>query len=624
MSSTPRSWHRRSPRAGASPTRCRRCDASGGRCRSSPWPSSASSSSGRCSTSRSSGSTSAHGAWPRRSPSRSSSSVWSTGRASPRAASPATSPASSASCRPGVPVATAVSRRLRPVAEHRRCRRPELRHQRRCWQCSPRASSPRCRSPSRRGRGRPGSPSPRCGPSPACSILPLIGWIADAWTIRIGMLVMLPLFLHRQRHPRQYVRHDRRRHRPGVDGDGGAQRGAAAPAPGRCRAADRPPPRRRLRRPAGAVRRRHGHPRGPDRRPPRHQRRRQEHAAEVDQRGRRGRRRGDRPRRPGHHPRPAERDRRPRRRPGAGRRRRVRRADRRREPATGRLDAAPRPRRRAARRPSRCWRCSRCSATVPMWPRPTSAAASSRCSPSPWRSSPGRGCCSSTSSRSASRPVVVGQLLPVVQRLAADGVAVVLVEQSVNVALTIADRAYFMERGTIRFSGADRRPARATGPAAVGVPERRGRDEGIAVGHRAGGCARRPCRARADPPLRRHPGGRRGDVRRPRAGDRRRDRSQRRGQDDDVRPRVRVHPRRRRAHRARRPRHHDRQPVGAGRRRARAQLPGRPAVPGDDGAGDAGGGDGALGRQPQRPRRGDAPAGGLRRRGAHDGAAPRS
>ena len=50
-------------------------------------------------------------------------------------------------------------------------------------------------------------------------------------------------------------------------------------------------------------------------------------------------------------------------------------------------------------------------------------------------------------------PVVVGQLLPVVQRLAADGVAVVLVEQSVNVALTIADRAYFMERGMIRFSG---------------------------------------------------------------------------------------------------------------------------------------------------------------------------
>ncbi len=50
-------------------------------------------------------------------------------------------------------------------------------------------------------------------------------------------------------------------------------------------------------------------------------------------------------------------------------------------------------------------------------------------------------------------PVVVGQLLPLVQRVAQQGTAVILVEQSVNVALTVAERAYFMERGTIRFSG---------------------------------------------------------------------------------------------------------------------------------------------------------------------------
>jgi branched-chain amino acid transport system ATP-binding protein len=50
-------------------------------------------------------------------------------------------------------------------------------------------------------------------------------------------------------------------------------------------------------------------------------------------------------------------------------------------------------------------------------------------------------------------PVVVGQLLPLVERVAAQGTAVILVEQSVNVALTVAQRAYFMERGTIRFSG---------------------------------------------------------------------------------------------------------------------------------------------------------------------------
>ena len=50
-------------------------------------------------------------------------------------------------------------------------------------------------------------------------------------------------------------------------------------------------------------------------------------------------------------------------------------------------------------------------------------------------------------------PVVVGQLLPIVQRVAQQGTAVILVEQSVNVALSVAERAYFMERGTIRFSG---------------------------------------------------------------------------------------------------------------------------------------------------------------------------
>lgn len=50
-------------------------------------------------------------------------------------------------------------------------------------------------------------------------------------------------------------------------------------------------------------------------------------------------------------------------------------------------------------------------------------------------------------------PVVVGQMLPIVRRLADDGVTVVLVEQSVNVALTVAERAYFLERGEIRFAG---------------------------------------------------------------------------------------------------------------------------------------------------------------------------
>jgi branched-chain amino acid transport system ATP-binding protein len=53
-------------------------------------------------------------------------------------------------------------------------------------------------------------------------------------------------------------------------------------------------------------------------------------------------------------------------------------------------------------------------------------------------------------------PVVVAELLPVLRRLADEGVAVIVVEQSVNLALEIADRAYFMERGEIRFSGPTR------------------------------------------------------------------------------------------------------------------------------------------------------------------------
>ena len=50
-------------------------------------------------------------------------------------------------------------------------------------------------------------------------------------------------------------------------------------------------------------------------------------------------------------------------------------------------------------------------------------------------------------------PVVVEQLLDVVRRLRDRGTTIILVEQSVNVALTVADTAYFMEKGEIRFHG---------------------------------------------------------------------------------------------------------------------------------------------------------------------------
>ena len=50
-------------------------------------------------------------------------------------------------------------------------------------------------------------------------------------------------------------------------------------------------------------------------------------------------------------------------------------------------------------------------------------------------------------------PTVVEQLLGIVRAIHAEGCTVILVEQSVNVALTIAHRAYFMEKGEVRFSG---------------------------------------------------------------------------------------------------------------------------------------------------------------------------
>ena len=50
-------------------------------------------------------------------------------------------------------------------------------------------------------------------------------------------------------------------------------------------------------------------------------------------------------------------------------------------------------------------------------------------------------------------PVVVSNLLQMVQRINAQGCAIVLVEQSVNIALSVVDHAYFMEKGEIRFDG---------------------------------------------------------------------------------------------------------------------------------------------------------------------------
>jgi branched-chain amino acid transport system ATP-binding protein len=50
-------------------------------------------------------------------------------------------------------------------------------------------------------------------------------------------------------------------------------------------------------------------------------------------------------------------------------------------------------------------------------------------------------------------PTIVGQLIDVVQQIHATGLTIVVVEQSINVALRLAERAVFMEKGEFRFTG---------------------------------------------------------------------------------------------------------------------------------------------------------------------------
>ena len=50
-------------------------------------------------------------------------------------------------------------------------------------------------------------------------------------------------------------------------------------------------------------------------------------------------------------------------------------------------------------------------------------------------------------------PTVIADVVPVIRRIADRGAAVLLVEQSVNVALSVSDHAYVMEKGAIGYSG---------------------------------------------------------------------------------------------------------------------------------------------------------------------------
>ncbi len=96
-------------------------------------------------------------------------------------------------------------------------------------------------------------------------------------------------------------------------------------------------------------------------------------------------------------------------------------------------------------------------------------------------------------------PVVVESLLGIVRAIHQRGTTVILVEQSVNVALTLAEKAYFMEKGEIRFHGPTRqllaRPdiLRAVflegAAAALRVSENGGRAKSRAVASARGGGA---------------------------------------------------------------------------------------------------------------------------------------
>ena len=50
-------------------------------------------------------------------------------------------------------------------------------------------------------------------------------------------------------------------------------------------------------------------------------------------------------------------------------------------------------------------------------------------------------------------PKTVEDLIGIVRRVNAEGTTVLLVEQSVNLALSLAEHSFFIERGEVRFDG---------------------------------------------------------------------------------------------------------------------------------------------------------------------------
>ncbi len=212
-------------------------------------------------------------------------------------------------------------------------------------------------------------------------------------------------------------------------------------------------------------------------------------------------------------------------------------------------------------------------------------------------------------------PVIVEQLLDIVRAIRDQGTTIILVEQSVNVALTVAETAYFMEKGEIRFQGPTAellerpdvlRSVFLEGAGAVGrrrpsgQRHQRHRRTATPSGRRRVGCTRRALgRRAADGP----------SCSRPRAStkrfggitavsttcrfdarpgrDPRHHRPERRRQDHPVRPHLGL----RRARRRRASMLDGLDVTDAGARRPgpprpRPLLPGRPPVPGPDRARD--------------------------------------
>ncbi len=50
-------------------------------------------------------------------------------------------------------------------------------------------------------------------------------------------------------------------------------------------------------------------------------------------------------------------------------------------------------------------------------------------------------------------PIVVGELMEIVRGLNADGITLLVVEQSLNIAAQLCERAVFLEKGAVRFEG---------------------------------------------------------------------------------------------------------------------------------------------------------------------------